>query len=256
MKLRSRFAGRNLLSVFAAVVALSLSLTVSVNAAVLLSDNFSGTTINTTTWTPVVLSGASVQFTQNNGLNYQGSLGYDVEGLVTNQAFSGGVEATIQFSNFTSTTTYPSGYNGAGSFVDLGIGPKANEVDILLYGDTYGISGVSGLIITGVYDHVTASPVPLATPVTEFTSATGGQFSILYNGSVVSTYYNGALLGTFTPGWSGPQPFKIVGGDNPNGTTTFTVTNFTVSSVPLPPALLLFGPGLLGLAAVRRRFKM
>ena len=33
------------------------------------------------------------------------------------------------------------------------------------------------------------------------------------------------------------------------------VTQFSSSSVPLPGALLLFGPGLVGLAAIRRRFR-
>ncbi len=255
-RLRSRFLGRNLVSVLAAVVVLSLSLTVTAHAAVLFSDDFSGTAIDTSKWMIHVASGASGQFTENSGLYYQGSSGSDVEALVTSMTFSGGVQATVKFSNFSSTTTYPSSYNGSGSYIDLGMGPATDRVDILLYGNNFGMSGVTGMIVTGLFDHSNPSiPVPLAAPMTEFATATDGKFSILYNGSVVTTYYDGALLGTFSPGWSGPQPFLIVGGDAPNGTTSFEVTKFKVSSVPLPPALLLLGPGLLGLAALRRRFK-
>jgi len=270
-RLRSRFVGRNLVSVFVAVVVLSLWLSVSVDAGVLLSDTFSsGTTINPSTWDIITLYGPSGQFTQNSGLIYTGSAtdfaaaDSDWTSLRSN-TFSGGIQGTIQFSNFTSSSTYGSTYTGLRSLFAFGMGPTNDELSITIW---------NGLIRAGLFDIVntgnnpSSTPVPGVTPVSvSFPTTpvnmtpTSGQFQFIYNGSTVSAYYNldegggWQPLGTFTPGWSGPQSIFIAGRDWGNGTTSFTVNNVTVSSVPLPSALLLFGPGLAGLAAIRRRFR-
>ena len=63
----------------------------------------------------------------------------------------------------------------------------------------------------------------------------------------VVTIWNGSI--EFYAGtWAYPDP-----GDD--STQNATISNISVQSVPIPGALILFGPGLAGVAAVRRRFK-
>ncbi len=64
-------------------------------------------------------------------------------------------------------------------------------------------------------------------------------------------------------GLSGTTFASLTGTDASFFTAVYTGTDillqanqtFTASPVSLPPGLLLFGPGLVGLAAIRRRFK-
>ena len=161
---RSRCVGRSLLSVFAAVVVLSLWFSVSADAGVLLSDTFSnGTTIKSSTWNVVTLYGPSGQFTQNSGLNYSGSAtsftaaDSDWASLRSTNSFttaSGDIEGTIQFSDFTSSSTYTSGYTGLKSVLAFGMGPTTDELSITLR---------NGFIFAGLYDIVTrvATLLPL-----------------------------------------------------------------------------------------------
>ncbi len=62
-----------------------------------------------------------------------------------------------------------------------------------------------------------------------------------------------AFFGPFTS--SSPDGVYAVGGDAlVNGNVTIDYTYTEVSSTPLPATLLLLGPGLVGLASIRRRF--
>jgi len=81
-------------------------------------------------------------------------------------------------------------------------------------------------------------------------SSVGGcQLLTAYNEAVEFVYYGIATLGswdTSISGWSGGRAI----GDDPSG----SIVQWTqVSAVPLPAALWLFGPALLGLMGFRRK---
>jgi hypothetical protein len=79
--------------------------------------------------------------------------------------------------------------------------------------------------------------------------------------AVVRAYLNGATVGEdsypispegprwYAPTWSGPIDTLLLSGT----TSQIVVDNFTYSSVPIPSAFMLLGPGLAGLAAMRRK---
>jgi hypothetical protein len=165
-------------------------------------------------------------------------------------SFSSGIDAVLTFSNFQSSSTYPAGYIGALSCGGLALGPANNHVDIDF--TPYGFMALEGSVTGGVSRMV-------FTPII----AASGQVQLSYNGAEVDAYYNiGAgwqSLASFFPGWTGPVPVALPGLDILNGITSFTVNSVSVSGsgvpTPLPSALLLLGPGLAGLAAIRRKVK-
>ncbi len=217
------------------------------SAGVLFSDDFPGTSLNIAKWGTAVQAGPAGQFTVDNGLNYLGSTGNDWTSIYSYQTFSSNVDAVMTFSNYQSTTTYPSGYTGKPSSAVLSLGPPANNVDVMLANSHFVALGFNAL--TDTWWSVTSS----------YTTATSGQLMLSYVGSNVEAYYNVGsgwqFLASFSPGWTAPVDVAISGANMPNGSSSFTVNSISVSSVPLPSALLLFGPGLIGLAAVRRKFK-
>ena len=221
--------------------------------AALFSDSFPGTSLNTANWSTIVLSGVSGQFTVNSGLHYSDSSGAGWTVLESTQGFSTNIDVVLQVSNFQSSTTYPQPYSGFPSAVGLGLGQPGNIV-------VAGLGGGPGdfFYFAAQFDVLTGTisgllPFP--------TTATSGQLELSYVGSEVDAYFNGLKFASFFPGFGGPVPINISGTDIPTGATSFTVNSVSVSSnpvmsnVPLPPAFLFLGPGLVGLAALRRRFK-
>lgn len=98
------------------------------------------------------------------------------------------------------------------------------------------------------------------------TSDTSGLLRILRTGNSITCYYwHGAwqdLGGSVTDASLGQEGFIKLWGDDYNGTSgvgsvTVTFSNFSLSSVPVPPTILLLGGGLIGLGLVglRRRIK-
>lgn len=69
------------------------------------------------------------------------------------------------------------------------------------------------------------------------------------------TYLTGSTL--LQLGWASGSADKVGSGGqtSPSGINDFYLHLQAGTPVPLPGALLLFGPGLVGLAAIRRRFK-
>ncbi len=82
------------------------------------------------------------------------------------------------------------------------------------------------------------------------------QFQVAWDGSVVSALtlsnapYSGWTFYSFTAPATGTSSDVMFSFQNDNA--AFRLTNVT-ASVPLPAALLLFGPGLAGIAVVRRK---
>jgi hypothetical protein len=74
--------------------------------------------------------------------------------------------------------------------------------------------------------------------------------TILVNGSPITLFQG---IQTYALNLSDVRQVNITGVPSLSG--YWLAENVTYSAVPLPGALLLFGPGLVGLAAVRRRFK-
>lgn len=108
----------------------------------------------------------------------------------------------------------------------------------------------------------------------EYTSGPGTLFVAAYLNSFdvnnLSTNYLGDPGASPVQTLPGPLTFQVVvpagdslvlafntafdGGNSVPGTVSYTVTGYP-STVPLPSAILLLGPGLVGLAAIRRRLK-
>ncbi len=91
---------------------------------------------------------------------------------------------------------------------------------------------------------------------------TSGPYSNTYTTSNVLAYFTGtgsaildASTGTY---WNGSY-ISNMANENTNGTTaglTGQITyNYTPNPVPVPSAVLLLGPGLIGLALIRKRLK-
>ncbi len=59
-------------------------------------------------------------------------------------------------------------------------------------------------------------------------------------------------IATFHPTWTDAPRLSIGGSVGPSGFTQFTANSVTVSSTPIPGAIFLFAPGLLGLVGIRR----
>jgi hypothetical protein len=181
--------------------------------------------------------------------------------------------ATVLFSDLGAGGTY----NGSTGYT-IGYGPytQGNQFTPSATA-TLGSIGIALGYVSGpdpatVTLHADSSGLPGAT-LESWTVSTGSMpvFGSSSNALITLTSVNLPLLTLGTPYWllasNGALPDWDAWNENSIGATGLRYSNgsaytdtmaafqVTASSVPIPGALLLFGPGLVGLAAVRRKFK-
>lgn len=105
-----------------------------------------------------------------------------------------------------------------------------------------------------------ASPyAPYGGAISPFSNSVPGTFFWVFSPSNLTADGEWHSISyTFTAPYQGTDsynPVWLVFEQNEGTPGTLYFDNVSLSSVPVPPAILLFGPGLVGLAAVRRRFK-
>ena len=217
--------------------------------------DFAGSTLDTTQWSVKYTSG--IYPYQNNGLYL--SAGGDSE-IVSKSRFSSGV-FTVEFQGYTSTNLQPEG-SRQGAIAGIGIG-GTNAQGITKYirieRDQNGSNGQPvgyfevNYFVTGMSD-VQVRVIPTAT--------SEGKLRMAWDGSTVvlsafdSTHPELGWQTVFSRGltFSGPVPVWLFDYDL-YGTTSIKMNYLDYQPVPLPPALLLLGPALVSLVAVRRKFK-
>ena len=216
--------------------------------------SLSGTTY-TTLNVPGSISGSTVPYGINNAGTVAGTYMPDFGGYVPGSpdqygfSLSNGTYTTnTALANYPAFFPFPSGINNAGTIVGSYLTGSA------LYG--FSLSGTTYTTLNGA-----ESPYGINNAGTIVGSGRGGGFC-LSNGTYITLNVPGAsitdptgindagtIVGSYLDASGMWHGFSLS-----NGAYT-TLDYALVSGVPIPGAILLFVPGLVGLAAMRRRFK-
>jgi len=121
---------------------------------------------------------------------------------------------------------------------------------------TPALSGQSATMTTFTFSP-SFSPDPLV-PLWTFTYS-GDTYSfnatsLLVSSSIPDSITMGGTGMAYITGFDATPGTWVLSANDASGTESFSLST-QISSVPVPVAMLLFAPGLAGLAAIRRRFK-
>jgi hypothetical protein len=242
---------RCLLMFFGAVLAVALLSTVPATAdatqTVSLWIDVSGGALS---WSGNVLTGKDFSFTR--------IVGYDENGDVTGTYTLGtGVAGNVSFVT-SGTPASAISYNGAGK-------NSVGTVSTVFSGGAISVSAGSGsgseVLISGSFDPASGSPLTATTSWGKSKTYSGGsilqgEFTFANVDSALMSYFDIArdASGSFDlfqwrfSGATSLSPQSILSGKNIDGSVSVQA-----QSVPVPVAVLLFAPGLLGLIGFRKR---
>ena len=216
-------------------------------------DDFPGPDLNTTLWS--VHTDISGTYTVNDGLEISTSSPdntyFGMHAIGANFIFNSGqfFAAKVPF-NIITAFVPEAGSQVVSLGIDMNQYPDVSLDFNLNWGLTYDFLGYTGMyFIAGYPDGFIGTP----------TQATQGSFGLIYDGTNLSMYFNDGNgwqpLYTGTPLWSGQVNFYLSAEVQNEGSLQVTIDNVQFGSVPIPSTFFLLGPGLIGLAGFRRKFR-
>lgn len=261
--LNSKLARRVLMYLMVAILP---SMILCSTAFAVTYDDFNGSGIDPSRWlwSYTGYTGSSSAFSQSSGfLNYSSSANDTRDILAATQIqFTGAFKARASLYDFYSSNTSPWG-QGLGSAAGLAVGVTENNAVYLVRGHNGGQDGEGSDFIQIIYKHNGDTPYNFSIGSSAFGS--GGMAGFYYDGHNVQAYMNAGYdpnVGWIKVGapvavqdWNSPATLFLIGKNGPTGEMSFKADNVVYSSVPVPASLLLFGPGLIGLAALRKKFR-
>jgi len=237
-------------------------------------DNFSSGNINNSLWDTAyakgsfsVVEGSSVGVSQAYALHMSstGDSSYPKARIITTETFNGNFRAGINFFNFayTSNAYTISPTDPAGPSVNLYVGTDAH---FFLVARAVVNLGSGAVNVIGWKEIINGSEVHRGG--TSYT-ANSGALLISYVNNVMNLGYSSSTdptnwpttyqsLGSSATTLDGNQFLGIVSSGGGGGKTSVDIGslnyNYVVNPVPLPSAIFLLAPGLLGLIGIKRKY--